>query len=137
MRAPRPATASANVAATPKPAPAKCSSALLSRAFLRKLTGKAQCNCAGRGESMQIREITPGFGAEITGVDLNQPLSPETEADLVSAIATYGVCVYPDTHLTDQTHVWFSRIFGNLWTTPAASKMKLWFEIGSAACREI
>jgi alpha-ketoglutarate-dependent 2,4-dichlorophenoxyacetate dioxygenase len=73
---------------------------------------------------MQIREITPGFGAEITDIDLNEPLSPEQEADLVSAIATYGVCVYPDTHLTDQTHVWFSRTFGNLWTTPAASAMK-------------
>ena len=59
---------------------------------------------------MQIREITPGFGAEITDIDLNEPLSPETEADLVSAIATYGVCVYPDTRLTDRTHVWFSRI---------------------------
>ena len=74
--------------------------------------------------ALQIREITPGFGAEITGIELNEPLSPETEADLVSAIATYGVCVYPDTHLTDQTHVWFSRIFGNLWTAPAASAMK-------------
>jgi alpha-ketoglutarate-dependent 2,4-dichlorophenoxyacetate dioxygenase len=73
---------------------------------------------------MQIREITPGFGAEITDIDLNEPLSPEQEADLVSAIATYGVSVYPDSGLTDQTHVWFSRIFGNLWTTPAASAMK-------------
>lgn len=70
---------------------------------------------------LQIREITPGFGAEITGLDLNQPLSPEQEADLVSAIATYGVCVYPGTGMTDRTHVWFSRVFGNLWTTPASS----------------
>ena len=73
---------------------------------------------------MQVREITPGFGAEVTGVDLNQPLSPEAEADLVSAIATYGVLAFPQSGLTDQTHVWFSRTFGNLWTTPASSAMK-------------
>ena len=68
--------------------------------------------------SLQIREITPGFGAEITGIDLTQPLTPEQEADIIAAIATYGVCVYPDSGLTDQTHIWFSRIFGNLWTIP-------------------
>jgi alpha-ketoglutarate-dependent 2,4-dichlorophenoxyacetate dioxygenase len=66
--------------------------------------------------SLQIRKIMPNFGAEITGVDLNRPLTPEQEADIVSAIAEYGVCVYPDTGLTDQTHIWFSRMFGNLWT---------------------
>ncbi len=66
--------------------------------------------------SLQIRKITPTFGAEITGIDLTQPLTPDQEADIVSAIADYGVCVYPDTRLTDQTHIWFSRLFGNLWT---------------------
>jgi alpha-ketoglutarate-dependent 2,4-dichlorophenoxyacetate dioxygenase len=66
--------------------------------------------------SLQIRKITPGFGAEITGIDLTRPLTPDQEADIVSAIAEYGVCVYPHTGLTDQTHIWFSRMFGNLWT---------------------
>ncbi len=70
---------------------------------------------------MQVSEITPGFGAEITEIDLNEPMSPETEADLVSAIATYGVLVFPDSGLTDQTHVWFSRMFGNLWTIPGTA----------------
>jgi alpha-ketoglutarate-dependent 2,4-dichlorophenoxyacetate dioxygenase len=65
---------------------------------------------------MQIRKITPIFGAQITGLDLNQPFSPEQEADIVSAVADYGVCVFPDTGLTDQTHIWFRRMFGNLWT---------------------
>ena len=77
--------------------------------------------------TMRIREITPGFGAEITGIDLNEPLSPEQEADLVSAIATYGVCVYPETQLTDRGHVWFSRTFGNLWTVPGGATGKARF----------
>ena len=66
--------------------------------------------------SLQIRKIMPNFGAEITGIDLNRPLTPQQEADIIAAIAEYGVCVYPDTGLTDQTHIWFSRMFGNLWT---------------------
>jgi alpha-ketoglutarate-dependent 2,4-dichlorophenoxyacetate dioxygenase len=65
---------------------------------------------------MHIRRILPEFGAEITGVDLGQPFTPEQEADIIGAIAEHGVCVYPDSGLTDQTHIWFSRIFGNLWT---------------------
>ena len=74
--------------------------------------------------TMKIREIMPGFGAEITGVDLTRPLSPETEAALVSAIAEYGVCIYPDSGLTDETHIWFSRMFGNLWTIPGGGTQK-------------
>lgn len=66
--------------------------------------------------TLQIRKITPSFGAEITGVDLTKPLTPDVEAEIVSAIAEYGVCVYPDTGLTDEGHIWFSRMFGNLWT---------------------
>lgn len=65
---------------------------------------------------LEMKEILPGFGVEITNIDLNQPFSPEMEADLVGAIAKYGVCIFPNSGLTDQTHVWFSRIFGNLWT---------------------
>jgi alpha-ketoglutarate-dependent 2,4-dichlorophenoxyacetate dioxygenase len=65
---------------------------------------------------MRIRKILPDFGAEITDIDLSQPFTPEQEADLVGAIADHGVCVYPDAGLDDRTHIWFSRIFGNLWT---------------------
>ncbi len=65
---------------------------------------------------MRIRKILPEFGAEVTDVDLGQPFTPEQEADIIGAIAEHGVCVYPDSKLTDKTHIWFSRIFGNLWT---------------------
>jgi alpha-ketoglutarate-dependent 2,4-dichlorophenoxyacetate dioxygenase len=71
---------------------------------------------------MQLREITPGFGAEITGFDFTGPLSPEEEAEHVAAIGRYGVCVYPGFGTDDLAHIWFSRVFGNLWTTPASAK---------------
>jgi alpha-ketoglutarate-dependent 2,4-dichlorophenoxyacetate dioxygenase len=67
---------------------------------------------------MRIRKILAEFGAEISDVDLTRPLTPQEEADLVGAVAEHGVCVFRDTGLTDQTHIWFSRIFGNLWTIP-------------------
>jgi alpha-ketoglutarate-dependent 2,4-dichlorophenoxyacetate dioxygenase len=65
---------------------------------------------------MDIRKIMPNFGAVITGIDLNRPFTPQQEADLVGAVIDHGVCVFPNSGLTDQTHIWFSRIFGNLWT---------------------
>ena len=67
---------------------------------------------------MQVREITPGFGAQISDVDITGPLAPEVEADLVETVAHYGVAVFRNTGLTDATHIFFSRIFGNLWTLP-------------------
>lgn len=67
---------------------------------------------------MKVQEITPGFGARISDVDITGPLAPELEADLVEAVARYGVAVFPDSGLTDATHIFFSRIFGNLWTVP-------------------
>lgn len=74
--------------------------------------------------SIQVNRITPDFGAEITGVDLTRPLSPDVEADLVSAIGEHGVLVFPDSGLTDESHIWFSRIFGNLWTIPGVGTGK-------------
>lgn len=66
--------------------------------------------------ALEIRKLAPTFGAEVSGIAITRPLTPEEEADVIDAIATYGVCVYRDTGLTDETHVWFSRVFGNLWT---------------------
>ena len=67
--------------------------------------------------ALEIRKLSPTFGAEISGIDITRPLDPDDEADVVGAIAEHGVCVYRNTGLTDETHVWFSRLFGNLWTS--------------------
>jgi alpha-ketoglutarate-dependent 2,4-dichlorophenoxyacetate dioxygenase len=65
---------------------------------------------------LEIRKLGETFGAEVSGIDIARPLTPEDEADIVAAMSEYGVCIYRDTGLTDDTHVWFSRLFGNLWT---------------------
>ena len=66
--------------------------------------------------ALNIKPISPTFGAEISGVDLTKPLDPGLEAEIILAMDQWGVCVYRDTGLTDETHIHFSRIFGNLWT---------------------
>ena len=48
-------------------------------------------------------KVTPqptGFGAEITGVDLSQPLEPAVLAEVKAAWARHGVVVFPDQPLT-------------------------------------
>lgn len=74
--------------------------------------------------TMQVEEINPGFGAVVTGIALDRPFSSEEEAELVGLIAKYGVCVFPNSGLTDETHIWFSRMFGNLWTIPGGGTGK-------------
>ena len=78
--------------------------------------------------ALEVKEVLPGFGAEVSGIDLNEPLAPETEADVIDAIAKYGVCVYRNTGLTDRTHIWFSRMFGNLWTIGGQATRKSRFD---------
>jgi alpha-ketoglutarate-dependent 2,4-dichlorophenoxyacetate dioxygenase len=70
--------------------------------------------------SLTLKPLSPAFGAEITGLDLTRPLDPGSEAEVVAAIDRWGVCVYPATGLTDETHIHFSRLFGNLYTTTGA-----------------
>ena len=68
-----------------------------------------------------VTPILPRFGAEISGVDLTQPLSPEVAQKLVDLQDTWGVTVYRDTGLDDASHIAFSRIFGVLEKAPSRS----------------
>ena len=62
--------------------------------------------------------ISPRFGAEISGVDISQPLSPETVQQLIALQDQWGVTVYRDTGLTDETQVAFANNFGHLESLP-------------------
>lgn len=54
------------------------------------------------------------IGARVTGLDLNQPLSDETLAELTDGWMRYKVLVLPDQNITDEQHVAFARRFGEL-----------------------
>ena len=64
------------------------------------------------------------FGAEISGVDIAKPLDPAVQAEIVAAMDRHGVCVFRNTGLTDEGHVAFSRIFGELMLAPRMADRK-------------
>ncbi len=67
---------------------------------------------------LKIKPILPRFGAEVSGVDITGPLDEETRAAIVSTQNTYGITVWRDTGLNDETHIAFSRIFGHIELAP-------------------
>jgi alpha-ketoglutarate-dependent 2,4-dichlorophenoxyacetate dioxygenase len=60
------------------------------------------------------RQIGPCFAAEVSGLDLREPLSPEDVAAIHSAMDEYAVLVFHDQHLSDEQHLAFSRSLGEL-----------------------
>lgn len=72
---------------------------------------------------LRIEPILPRFGAEISGVDITQPLDEATQAAIRAAQNQWGVTVWRNTGLTDETHVAFSRIFGEVMLAPRIGTM--------------
>jgi alpha-ketoglutarate-dependent 2,4-dichlorophenoxyacetate dioxygenase len=70
--------------------------------------------------TLNVKPILPRFGAEVSGVDITQPLDEATQREIVAVQDQYGVTVWRNTGLTDETHVAFSRIFGHLELAPRA-----------------
>jgi alpha-ketoglutarate-dependent 2,4-dichlorophenoxyacetate dioxygenase len=68
--------------------------------------------------SLTVKPILPRFGAEVSGIDLTQPLDAATRREIVDTMDRWGVNVYRNTGLNDETHIAFSRIFGYLERAP-------------------
>ena len=71
-------------------------------------------------ETIGIDRLTPIIGAEITGVDLSQPLSSRTQDEIRRALAENSVIFFRGQHITPQQHLAFGRLFGELHIHPAA-----------------
>lgn len=71
--------------------------------------------------SLHIEKLHPLLGAKCTGVDLAEPIDPETLKTIRAAWHQYGVLVFPDQPITDEQQVAFSRHFGELEIFPQAS----------------
>src|SRR5579859_3892539 len=67
--------------------------------------------------ALDIRPVTPVIGAEISGVDLRQPLRPKTAAAIRQALLQWKVLFFRDQEITDEQQLAFGRAFGPL--TPA------------------
>lgn len=61
-----------------------------------------------------LRPLHPTFVAEVSGIDLTQPLSAETIGDIETAIAQHAILVFRDQRISDDQQLDFSRRFGDL-----------------------
>jgi len=63
---------------------------------------------------MKVHALSPGFGAEIAGIDLSQELDDRTFAAIEKIYNESSVVLFRDQHITDEQHVRFSRRLGEL-----------------------
>jgi taurine dioxygenase len=68
--------------------------------------------------SIAVDRLTPIIGAEVSGVDLAQPLSDEQFAEIRRAFLENHVLVFRDQHLSVEQHKAFGRLFGELRALP-------------------
>lgn len=66
----------------------------------------------------EIEVVGRGIGAEIHGLDLREPLAPETFASLEAAVIKYKVAYIRDQHISSARHVEIGRMFGELEVHP-------------------
>jgi taurine dioxygenase len=75
---------------------------------------------AGPYDTIAIEKLTPIIGAEIDGIDLAQPLGNRQIDELHRALAENLVIFFRDQHLSEDQHLAFGRLFGELHIHPAA-----------------
>lgn len=63
---------------------------------------------------LKIRRIGGNIGAEISGVDLREPVSPELYRELRSALVRHEVIVLRDQDISLEQQMAFGRLFGEL-----------------------
>ena len=68
------------------------------------------------------KPLTPVIGAEISGIDLRQPLSLDSVQWLTDQLVRYKVIFFRDQDIDPQQHLDFARDFGPLETHPLNPK---------------
>ena len=63
---------------------------------------------------LTVTPAGPVLGAEISGVDLRQPLAPEVVAAIRAALLRHKVVFFRDQDISYEDHVRFGRYFGDL-----------------------
>jgi len=74
--------------------------------------------------SLNIRPYSPNFVAEVSGIDLTQPLTPADVAAIEAGMDRYAVLVFHDQRFTDEQQQAFSRNFGPLEHTAGGNIVK-------------
>jgi len=71
-------------------------------------------------DTITVDKLTPIIGGEIGGVDLSKPLGNRTLDEIHRALAENLVIFFRDQHLSEDQHLGFGRLFGDLHIHPAA-----------------
>lgn len=66
---------------------------------------------------VRVRELGPGVGAEITGVDISVGVDEDTFSQVRDALHEYSVVVLPGQHLTSPEQIAFTKRFGDMRTS--------------------
>jgi alpha-ketoglutarate-dependent 2,4-dichlorophenoxyacetate dioxygenase len=64
--------------------------------------------------SVKTRQIGPCFAAEVEGIDLSQPLSPDEVTAIHAGMDTYAVLVFHDQKIDDAQQLAFTRSLGEI-----------------------
>ena len=63
---------------------------------------------------INVRQVGPGFAAEVTGIDIGTPLTAAAIAAIHEGMNTYAVLVFHDQFIDDAQQLAFSRSLGEL-----------------------
>ena len=72
--------------------------------------------------ALEIRHVTACIGAEISGIDLADPLDADTRDALVDALAEHHVLFFRGQDITPEQHIAFARNFGPISPQPFAPR---------------
>jgi taurine dioxygenase len=70
---------------------------------------------------LTVTPVSTVLGAEISGLDLRQPLTPEVVAGVRAALLRHKVVFFRDQDISHEDHVRFGRYFGELEGHPVTS----------------
>ena len=71
--------------------------------------------------SVKMRQIGPCFAAEVDGIDMRKPLSPEEVTAIHEGMNEYAVLVFHDQHIDDEQQLAFTLSLGKLEGSTRAS----------------
>ncbi|MGG1290433.1 TauD/TfdA family dioxygenase [Bacillus smithii] len=66
----------------------------------------------------EVKPLTPIIGAEIIGIDLREPISPELQAELNRALLEWKVLFFRNQKITSEQQRAFARLWGELEVHP-------------------
>lgn len=73
---------------------------------------------------VSVKRLGVFVGAEVTGLDLSQPLDSGTGQHLQTLLADHGMLAFPNQHLSSDAFMAFARNFGTLSVHPFSSSTK-------------